>query len=299
MALGSTASTASAHPFDLLSAGCALVLAAVAGCSAGPDRRVERLLGAMGTELRVEVEAADRATALAASEAAVRATLAAEERLSNWDASSELSRLERGELAAPSPELAADLASYEPFVARTESAFDPGHAGRDGVDTGGFGKGLALDLAARAVLDAGAERARLDLGGQVRFVGATERRTVLLADPRDRGRAVARVELPFASIATTGDSERPGHVVDPRTGRPVHRDASVSVSSDSALAADTLSTGFYVLGPDRALELAADDVAVLALVPVGDRLELRASAAFAGRVTALTEDVVVDVLGRP
>jgi hypothetical protein len=42
------------------------------------------------------------------------------------------------------------------------------------------------------------------------------------------------------------DGEKIGHIVDPRTGRPVHREYAVSAIAPSALRADILSTVFYL-----------------------------------------------------
>ena len=57
-----------------------------------PRATVERHVVAMGTSLRLTVTGADRTAALCASEAAVRAVEATEQRLSTWRADSELAR---------------------------------------------------------------------------------------------------------------------------------------------------------------------------------------------------------------
>lgn len=101
-------------------------LAAPAG--SGPAR-IERRLGAMGTWLELSVVADERASALAASERAVRAIEACEARLSTWRDDSELARLNRstvGSLVTLSSELAADLEQARFFWRATGGAFDPG-----------------------------------------------------------------------------------------------------------------------------------------------------------------------------
>jgi thiamine biosynthesis lipoprotein len=106
-----------------------LVVLAV-GAAGGPRTvTVERRLGAMGTELDVKVEAASRAVALEASEAAVRALEAAEARLSTWREDSELERLNRAPVDMPvelSPRLAAELRGVQRWWRETGGAFDPG-----------------------------------------------------------------------------------------------------------------------------------------------------------------------------
>ncbi|MBM3975155.1 MAG: FAD:protein FMN transferase [Planctomycetes bacterium] len=90
--------------------------------------QVERVVVAMGTTLRVEVTATDRATGLAATEAAVRAVEAVEQRLSAWRDDSEVSRLNRASIDAPfalSTELRADLEMVAGWWRSTDGAFDP------------------------------------------------------------------------------------------------------------------------------------------------------------------------------
>ncbi len=283
-----------------------------------------RLIGAMGTELHVEVAAADRATALRASEAAIRAIEAAEARLSTWRSDTELARLNAlavGQSTELSAELAAELAAAWACAARTHSAFDPTvapltaawglrHGGqwpddrtlseararvgieglslngrcaikrRDvAVDEGGFGKGAALDHAVAAGVAAGARELTLNFGGQVSHVGPG--RWIPLADPTDRRRTAVEVYLDGRALATSGNSERGvtlnghrvGHLLDPRSGMPAPDVGSVSVLAPSAIEADCLATGLYVLGPEAALHYAATtpgvDVVVLTRGPDG------------------------------
>ncbi len=103
-------------------------LAAQAPPSDAPLARVERRLGLMGTGLALVVEAPDRPTALAASEAAVRALLAAEQRLSTWIPDSEMSLLNAapaGVWHAVSPALWADLEAALRWSRDTGGAFQP------------------------------------------------------------------------------------------------------------------------------------------------------------------------------
>lgn len=123
----------------------------------GPAPSCERRVAAMGTVLDLAVGAKDRATALLASEAAVRAVEAAEERLSTWVETSELARLNRapvGAWFALSPELDSDLAHARALHAATGGAFDPGLAALVrvwGLRSGGRAPSAAELAAARAV----------------------------------------------------------------------------------------------------------------------------------------------------
>jgi FAD:protein FMN transferase len=149
------------------------------------------------------------------------------------------------------------------------------------IDEGAWGKGWALDRAAAALLTHGAS-GFLDLGGQVLALGGGARR-VEVAHPKHRERSVLALSLAEASASTSGDGERPGHLLDPRSGRPAPDFGSVTVVAKTGLVADVLSTALFVLGPDagRAVSkrLAADGVPheYVYLIDRGDRIEILAS----------------------
>lgn len=310
---------------------------------------MERHLVLMGTTLDLRVEAADRAGALRASEAAVRALEEAEARLSTWRDDSELARLNLAPVGHPvalSAPLAFELAEARRFWELTGGAFDPSvgalvqawglrsggrvpapaeraaalrTCGLDGLDVrgrvavrlreglileeGAFGKGAGLDAAMRALADAGATRAVLDLGGQVAVLGPGPF-SAGIADPRDRGRLALRADLDSGSLATSGNSEhgftlpgaRYGHILDPRRGEPAPDFGSVTVWAPSALAADCLATGLFVLGPDAALERAAlCGCEVVVLETWGDGLRARSTAGLGARLTPLAGVVALEV----
>jgi thiamine biosynthesis lipoprotein len=90
--------------------------------------RVVRLLGLMGTQARIEVEAVGRSQALVAAEAALQAMEAVERRMSSWRTDSELSRLNHAPVGLPhrlSPELEADLLLARRLWWATDGGFDP------------------------------------------------------------------------------------------------------------------------------------------------------------------------------
>ena len=129
-----------------------------------------------------------------------------------------------------------------------------------GIDEGAWGKGYALDRAVAVLRGAGVREATVDLGGQVSVVGGT---AVAIADPNDRKRPAVTLTVADESVSTSGNSERGldvagrriGHLLDPHTGRPAPDFGSVTVLAPSGLMADVLSTAFFVLGPEKGLEL--------------------------------------------
>lgn len=131
------------------------------------------------------------------------------------------------------------------------------------LDTGGFGKGAALRAAERLLREHGVDAALLDFGGQVLAYGAPPAGAtgweIGVAHPSARATAVATLRIPGGySVATSAQSERSvevdgerlGHVLDPRTGRPVPAWGSVTVVAADPVAADVLSTALLVMGAE-------------------------------------------------
>jgi electron transport complex protein RnfB len=136
------------------------------------------------------------------------------------------------------------------------------------LDLGGAAKGYAVDAAARVLRRAGVTSGLVAAGGCVKTVGRPPgggRWRVAVEDPRRPGATVGVVEVgPGLAVDTAGDYQRffvsggvhYHHILDPRTGWPARRSASVTVVAPSAATADALATGMFVLGPERALALA-------------------------------------------
>jgi len=131
-----------------------------------------------------------------------------------------------------------------------------------GIDLGGIGKGIALDAAARSLRRHGVRSALLDFGGQVLAIGRPPKEgtwAVGIADPDERDRSIAVIELAGLSVATSGNAERSimrpdgpiGHILDPRTRRTASFGGSVTVAARDATSADALSTALFVMGPKR------------------------------------------------
>jgi thiamine biosynthesis lipoprotein len=155
---------------------------------------------------------------------------------------------------------------------RTLSFSAPGGA----IDTGGFGKGEGLDRALAALRSRGVEEARLNFGGQITLFGTASAADGLpnlamvgVAEPRaGSSRELAQFRVADGSVSTSGQSERPGHIVDPRTGAPVPFAGSVTVLAETGARADALSTALFVLGPARGIEFAdRRGIAALYVVP--------------------------------
>ncbi len=156
------------------------------------------------------------------------------------------------------------------------------------LDSGGFGKGEALDRAAALLARAGVPAARLNFGGQLRTFGSRSPAGRVLgfdraaiAAPDLSGRVACRFSTGDGSLSTSGDAEKPGHIIDPQTGRPAAFHGSASVLADGGLRADALSTALFVMGPARGLAFAERrGIPVLFLWQSGGQWTFRASRAW-------------------
>lgn len=169
------------------------------------------------------------------------------------------------------------------------------------LDAGGFGKGAALREARRALVSAGGRAAVLDFGGQQVAFGEASilpSRSLALAHPSRRAEPVLRLPWSSGSAATTGQSERGtetpegrvGHVLDPRTGRPVPSWGSVTVLAEDPLTADVLSTALFVMGPEAGLAWAEErgEIEALFLVDRGEEPTVLATRPMRARLASRT-----------
>lgn len=247
----------------------ALLLLAGGAALNAQTAQVERRVMLMGTVLEMEVEAPDRAAALAASEKAVATLEAAEARLSTWREDTELARLNRapvGARVALSPRLAADLDAARLCWQETGGAFDPavgplvkawGLRERS-PKTPGAAELAAAVAASRMeglVLEGGvAVRARTDLaieeGGFGKGAGLGDAVAALAADPAV-SRAVLDLGGQVAVYARQRSERRPEPwkvpVADPR-----RRDRLVvelTVDGGSVSTSGTSERGRHILDP--------------------------------------------------
>ncbi len=184
------------------------------------------------------------------------------------------------------------------------------------LEEGGFGKGAGLEHALVALSSSGAQRASIDMGGQLALLSDGQPFLLSIADPRARQRLVLNLVLDSGSLATTGNSERlrsidgqaVGHILDPRTGYPAHLESrggeprwaqsSATVWCQAALDADALATALFVMGPEEGLAFAEQTPGVEAvfLVPVDSTgtnspLDAHATSGLRGRIEAITDDL--------
>ena len=157
------------------------------------------------------------------------------------------------------------------------------------IDSGGFGKGEGLDHALAALVRHGVTAARLNFGGQISLAGSSTRVArrlrlgeVAVAEPRaGSSREIGRFSPGDGSVSTSAQSERPGHIRDPRTGGAAPFAGSVTVVADTGFVADALSTALFVLGPHAGIDYAdRRGIAALYIIPREEGWQLVASRRF-------------------
>lgn len=123
------------------------------------------------------------------------------------------------------------------------------------LDFGGIAKGHAADLALEALRRAGATRGLVNLGQS--SIGAFgEELAIDARNPERRGAPPwASFRVTDGAVSTSGGDQQPGHILDPKTGRPAGGVLAATVVARTGIEADALSTAVYVLGAEKGLRL--------------------------------------------
>jgi thiamine biosynthesis lipoprotein len=170
---------------------------------------------------------------------------------STYKETSEVSRLDRGELALEDAcdDVRAVLARCEELRVETRGYFDARAGGR--LDPSGLVKGWAVDRAA-GILDAGGARNyAVNAGGDMRVRGGALPDPVWrigIQHPLERRAVAAVVETSDRAVATSGTYERGEHVLDPRSGGPPEGVLSVTVTGPDLATADAYATAAFAMG---------------------------------------------------
>jgi len=135
------------------------------------------------------------------------------------------------------------------------------------LDLGAIGKGYAVDRVVKVLLQTGVDRALVDAGSStVHALNAPPGKNgwiVRVPKPGDRSETISTVTLCNESLSTSGSYEkffelggkRYGHVMDPRSGRPVQGVLQTCLIAADSTTTDALSNAMFVLGPQAAQRL--------------------------------------------
>ncbi|MFN8020600.1 MAG: FAD:protein FMN transferase [Acidimicrobiales bacterium] len=188
-------------------------------------------------------------------DAAIDEVLAELERLeamfSTFRPSSEISRVNRGELALVdcSQEVIDVLDACTWLEHSSNGAFHVFEHGR--IDPAGFVKGWATERASRLLLDHGLEHWYVGVGGDIVVHGAPAGRdcwTIAIADPTRRSAVITGITVTEGAVATSGTAERGRHLWD-ADGEAADTWASVTVIGPSLTWADAFATTACAMGP--------------------------------------------------
>ena len=165
------------------------------------------------------------------------------------------------------------------------------------IHLGGIGKGYAVDRAAVILRARGLSDFLSQSGGDLYVAGLNDGAPWKLgiADPRGTGgQTFATLELSNGTLSTSGDYERffiengirYHHLLDPDRGTPAAGSRSVTIVADSAMLADVLSTGVFVLGPEAGMAL-LERLPQVEGVIVSASNQVLVSSGLTGRVTLI------------
>lgn len=127
------------------------------------------------------------------------------------------------------------------------------------LDFGGNAKGLALDIAARTLAEAGIENALINIGGDIKALGFKKHQAWLIGiqNPSNPSQAIAKLQAQAGdSVFTSGtyqryfdwQGQRFSHIINPNTAWPANSFASVTVIHEDAITADTAATALLIAG---------------------------------------------------
>lgn len=166
---------------------------------------------------------------------------------------SDISRLDRGELTLANcrPQVDEVLTRCVVLNRATRGYFSVRPAG--GLDPSGLVKGWAVAGAAERLAAAGAENFCINAGGDIVARGrpVPDRLwRIGIRHPEDLEQFAAVVALEDLAVATSGEYEQRGHIVDPHTGRRPTGLLSVTVVGPDLGEADAYATAALAMGAD-------------------------------------------------
>ena len=176
-----------------------------------------------------------------------------DERFSTYKDTSEISRLNRDELALADchPDVRAVLARCDELREATNGYFDARYASLLEVDPSGLVKGWSVDRAGELLEAQGIANYSINAAGDIRTRGAALPESAWrtgIQHPEMNDRIAAVVEANDLALATSGAYIRGEHIVDPHTREPASGLLSVSIAGEDLGTADALATAIFAMG---------------------------------------------------
>ncbi len=224
-------------------------------------KQTELIMGMPVTLVIPDREALDRdrqkgawfPTLDAAAEAVFASFRAVDERFSPYKEESEVSRIDRGELAPEdaSGEMQEVLRLAEETRQVTDGYFNVRFNGK--FDPSGMVKGWAIWKAARLLDEDGFVSFCIEAGGDIEVRGANDEGkpwVVGIRSPFDPSLMVRKLHLQSCGIATSGTYIRGEHIWNPRTGAAANEIASLTVIGPNVYEADRFATAAFAMGEE-------------------------------------------------
>ena len=178
-----------------------------------------------------------------------------DERFSTYKDDSEISRINRGELAVEDahPDLREILERCEELREETGGFFDARPVSPEVLDPSGLVKGCSVDRAAALLDQFGVRHYAVNAGGDMRLSGRAlpeNRWRVGIQHPIERDKVAKVVEANDLAVATSGAYARGEHVLDPHTRRSPEGVLSVTITGPVLATADAYATAAFAMGLD-------------------------------------------------
>ncbi len=136
------------------------------------------------------------------------------------------------------------------------------------LDLGGIAKGFAVDLAKKAMLEAGARGGLIVIGGEICCFGTNQESrfwTIGIQNPfsAEGENVIAKLGVNGKNVSTSGNyrrfyeiqGEHYSHIINPKTGKSADELAGVTVITQEGPQADVFATAISVLGAEKGLEI--------------------------------------------
>lgn len=228
------------------------------------------MMGDVPVTIKIKAPKSAKTKVFMAMEASFRRGKEIENRVSEFNAESEtslLNRLAGKEWVIVSQDLVKILIEAKKISEATGGAFDITFASQNPavswrqillgkenqvlletagvkIGLGGIAKGYIIDEMSRVLRKNRFRRHLISAGGDLYASGKWE---VAIRNPFGQKPSLAPMILKNQAACTSGLYERGHHIFDPRTGKKVRRRGSVTVVAKSAMTADSLATGLFVI----------------------------------------------------
>ena len=174
-------------------------------------------------------------------------------RFSTYIEESEISRLNRGELALTDAhvDVREVLERCEELRVETRGYFDVRAASADVIDPSGLVKGWSVDRAASILDDAGVRNYAVNAGGDMRLSGRAVPDLdwrIGIEHPLQHDKIAAVIAIGTGAVATSATYARGDHVIDPHTRRPPAGVLSVTITGPELAVADAYATAAFAMG---------------------------------------------------